>query len=108
MNKGILAMQAYWQAKGKASMGDGGAAPTPVKAKASKAAPMPKRHFRVTLAVVNEGVKALWGVDAYAPTMKRAVREARAMRRATKRPGTVEAVVSVVDKDLCSLAPEKA
>lgn len=124
MNAGIRAMQAYWQARRASEGGEGGQAKAKVgtqtgeaqaaakaggkrKAKAG-ASSLPARTFRVTLALVHEGVRTCWSVDATAPTLKRAIKQARAMRRATKRPGTVEAVAGVVDVALTGLPVEQA
>lgn len=76
------------------------------KASKGKSAPMPNRMWRVTLAITHEGKDTAWTTEIPAPTIKRAVREARAVRRALKRPGVVTAVAGVADKHLASLPVE--
>lgn len=84
-------------------------APTPAPGVDDADAPdLPIRVWLVTLAIEHEGVWAAWTCTASAPTVKRAVREARAMRRSTGKPGTVTAVAGVVDRDLASLPAEHA
>lgn len=98
------------------------AAASAAAAKARKAAPatpaapvvddgdssdLPMRVWLVTLAIEHEGKRAAWTCTASAPTVKRAVREARSLRRSSGKPGAVVAVAGIVDRDFASLAPEQ-
>lgn len=69
-----------------------------------KPAPTGKlRTWRVSLVLEHEGRRGLRTVECTAMGMKRAASTAREMHRASKQPGAVVAIASVVDKDLAGL-----
>lgn len=113
VNAGLLAMRAAnarraeeRKLKGLSVKADAPSGGSPRKAAAvSTKTKLPNRVWRVTLAVEHEGVKQAWACpDVNAPTIKRAVKQARGMwRDLHKGEGEITAVAGVFDRDLSAL-----